>query len=254
MKTDGPDRKDQQISPQIGLLMSCSRDYRINLQANFSRSFRVPTFADLFYQDFRVHGNQHLRPEKSWDFDAGIQLGIPWLDWFEMSAGYFRHRVENLIAWELGSFATWQPYNTDALLQGWEFGGSWQTWQDHIQLHASHVILNAVDKSNRHTTHDRRLPYRPQHTTKIGFEFNLNKIALHYKKRIVSRRYVTPSNTVSMPAYTVDDITLRAGRRFNRFSLNVKLTVYNLFDTTYEIIERAPLPGRYWRAELEAVL
>ncbi|RMF69403.1 MAG: TonB-dependent receptor [Calditrichaeota bacterium] len=246
-------RQDRQVSPRVGLLISRNRGWLVNVRANWGRSFRVPTFADLFFQDFRVRGNADLLPEKSRDFDAGLELGVPWLGWLEFSGTYFRHKVENLIVWELGSFATWQPFNTDALLQGWELGGSWQAWKNRIRLNLSHVILNAVDKSGRRTTHNKRLTYRPEHTTKIGLEVNFKNISWNYHRRLTGKRYVTPSNTVSMPAYAVDDVTILLKQAFHRFKMNLKLSVFNLFDEKYEVVERAPLPGRHWRAELEFI-
>ncbi|MFQ5437157.1 MAG: TonB-dependent receptor domain-containing protein, partial [Anaerolineae bacterium] len=231
--------------------VSRNRGWLLNARANWGRSFRVPTFADLFFQDFRARGNANLLPEKSWDLDAGLQFGFPWLGWLEVSGTTFRHKVENLIVWELGSFATWQPFNTNALLTGWEFSGVWEIWQNRIHLNASHVILNAVDKSGRRTTHDKRLPYRPEHTTKVGMEMNFRKFALNYHRRLVGKRFVTPSNTVSRPGYAVDDVTILARHEFHKFKVNLKLSIFNLFDEKYEIVERAPLPGQHWRAELE---
>ncbi|MGH7493144.1 MAG: TonB-dependent receptor [bacterium] len=246
-------RKDRQVSPRLGLLISRNYGWLLSFRANWGRSFRVPTFADLFFQDFRVRGNANLLPEESRDADAGLQFGFPWVGWLELSGSYFQHRIENLIIWEQGSFATWQPFNTDALLQGWEVGGSWETWENRIKLNASHVILHAVDKSGRRTTDGKMLTYRPEHSTKAGMEMSFKRIALSYHKRIVGSRFVTPSNTVSMPAYDVDDATLLFKQEFHKFKVNFKASVFNLFDEAYEVVERAPLPGRYWRAELEVI-
>ena len=246
-------RSDHQISPRIGVLISQNKEWILNLKANWGKSFRVPTFADLFYQDFRVKGNPNLLPEKSWDFDVGLQFGMPWFGWLEVSGTYFRHNVENIVVWELGSFATWQPFNTDALLKGWEFGSSWDVWKNMIHLNVSHVFLNALDKSERRTTHNKKLIYRPKHTTKIGIRIEFNRIILDYYKRMVGRRYVTASNTVSMPSYTVDDLTIITKQNFKKLKINLKVSIFNFLNKKYEIVERAPLPGRYWRAGVEFI-
>ena len=249
----GRTRSDRQLSPSLGLFVSQNRGWVFDLRVNWGRSFRAPTFADLFFQDFRVRGNANLLPEKSRDFDAGVQLGWPGLGWLEISGAYFRQRVENLIVWELGSFATWQPFNTDALLQGWEFAGSWKVWKNRIHFDASQVFLEALDKSGRRTTQNKKLTYRPERTTKIGIGVDLNKLSLNYHKRLVGERFVTASNTVRLPSYTVDDLTMLIKQNFNKLHLNVKLSMFNLLDEEYEMVERAPLPGRHWRAGLELV-
>ncbi|RMD86239.1 MAG: TonB-dependent receptor [Calditrichaeota bacterium] len=244
-------RHEDQWSPNLGLLLSYNKGWLLAFRTNWGRSFRVPTFADLFYQDFRVRGNADLLPEKSWDLNSGVQVGLPWAGWMEFSATYFRHKIENLIVWELGSFATWQPFNTDALLKGWELAATWQLWRDRIKIHLSHEILQALDKSGRHTTNNKHLTYRPEHTTKISLELNLRNLTLNYHRRMIGRRFATPANTVSLPPYSVDDVTVGFKKNVSKIQLHFKWSFYNLFNETYEIVERAPLPGRYWRASIE---
>lgn len=245
------ERRDRQLSPRLGLLISHARAWVLNLKANWGRSFRAPTFADLFFQDFRVRGNPDLLPEKSLDLDAGWQLGLPLLGWMELEASYFHHDIENQIVWELGSFASFQPLNTDVLLKGWEFSGSWKMIRNRLHFTVSHVILNAVNKSGERTTHNKKLTYRPEHTTKLGIRLNLDFIAIDYRTRWVDDRFVTAANTVRVPGYVVDDLTFNLLRKIKKAQVNLKFSIFNLFDEKYEIIENAPLPGRNWRAGVE---
>jgi outer membrane cobalamin receptor len=242
-------RKYQQTSPRIGLLISRYENWLLALRAHWGKSFKTPTFADLFYQDFRVRGNADLLPEKSSDRDIGLKTGLPFLGWLELDATFFHHRIEDLIVWEMGSFATWRPSNTDALLQGWDLSGSWQTWKKQLHITFSHTWLDARDKSDRRTTRDKRLVYRPEHTTKIGLELELDPLNLSYHRHGVGSRFVTPSNTVSQPGYTVDDVSVSVRHCWKELEGTLKFSVFNLYDKSYEIIEHAPLPGRHWRAE-----
>ena len=247
----GVRRGDQQWSPGFGVLLTRYTPWLVSLQANWGRSFRSPTFADLFYQDFRVRGNPNLLPEKSLNFEGGVRMGWPLVGWVEIEGAYFRHRVENLIIWELGSFATYRPFNTHALLRGVEFTGSWSLWQERLRLDLNHVILQALDKSGRRTTNNKALPYRPARTTRLQVQLDLGFLYFQFHRRWVGERFVTASNTVRMPSYGVSDLTLRLRRRLGRFEANVKLTIFNVGNTRYEIVERAPLPGRHWRLGLE---
>ncbi len=244
-------RKEQQYSPRIGLAISRHENSLLALHANWGRSFRIPTFADLFYQDFRVRGNAGLLPEKSINTDIGLKTGLPLLGWLEFNATFFHHRIDDLIVWEMGSFATWQPNNTDALLQGWDLSGSWQTWKKQLHIMFSHTLLDALDKSDRRTTRNKRLVYRPEHSTKIGLELELAPFNFSYHRHSVGPRFVTPSNTAQQPGYTVDDISFSVRHTVKELKGTIKLSVFNLFDRSYAIIEHAPLPGRHWRAEYE---
>jgi len=245
------DRTDEYFSPRIGILIGHHDEWILNFSANLGKSFRSPTFGDLFYQDFRVRGNADLLPEKSLDFDISLNIGLPWLHQPEFGITYFRQNLENLIIWELGSFATWQPVNLDAFIDGWEYTLQWDIWPQYLSLHLDHTFLNARDRSGRHTTNDKFLTYRPRHTTKMKIEFRYQPFTLQYFKRIVGERYVTPANTVSLPGYTADDVSLLAGFPVGNLDFVLKLMILNLFDTRYEIIEHAPLPGRHWRTGIE---
>ncbi|MFQ5648804.1 MAG: TonB-dependent receptor domain-containing protein [bacterium] len=246
-------RRDSQISPSLGLVLSRQHGVRTMLSINWGRSFRVPSFADLFFQDFRIRGNPDLLPETSWGFDAQVKVGLPVPGRWELSAGYFRQRIDNLVVWQLGSFATWQPSNSKALLRGWELSGTWSFLSGHVVAQASHVILRAINKNGERTTHNRILTYRPAHTTNLGVRVNLAPIVLNYQRRVVAKRFTNASNQKSLPMYAVDDLTLLLKMNFKGVGFNLNASLFNLFDARYEIVRRAPMPGRHWRVGLEIV-
>jgi len=239
-------RNDRQISPLLGLTAEFADDWPLTLQANWGRSFREPTFADLFFQDFRVRGNPDLLPEKSWDFDAGLKIGSS--DRFEISALYFRHRIDNLIQWELGSFATWQPFNTDALLEGVEVGLRGGVWGETLQFHLDHVLLNAENRSGRRTTQGRDLTYRPRHVTKAGLRASVEEFTVRVDSRVSGTRFVTPSNTVRLNGYWVTDANLSFKMMLSKVEMETTFSVFNLFNERYEVVEGGPMPGRHWHA------
>lgn len=244
-------RTDKRLSPNLGLLLSRVQGYILSFKANWGRSFRAPTFADLFYQDFRVEGKSDLHAESSENVDIGIRLGVPFQGWFEMEADYFRRTVDDLIVWRMGSFATFSPFNTDAFISGWEFSADWSLWNDRLTLHLNHIILEPINKSNEHTTHDKQLPYHADHTTKMGLILDLKSLSFDYRRRLVGQRYVTEANTVRMEPYNVDDLSMLFNTKMKGGTIRLKLSIQNLFDEEYEMIERAPLPGRHWRGGVE---
>jgi outer membrane cobalamin receptor len=198
-----------------------------------------------------VQGNAKLLPEKSIDVDAGIRIGIPWIGKPEISANYFHQKIEGLIIWELGSFSTWRPTNLNAQIEGMEFSFIWPVWAERLVFNINHIELNARDRSFRHTTHNQFLIYRPAQTTRLGVDFQYNQFSMTYQRRIVSKRYVTAANTVSLPGYHVDDITLSLSIHSGPITWRIRGMILNLLNTHYEIIRDAPLPGRHWRAGLE---
>jgi outer membrane cobalamin receptor len=245
------DREDAHLSPKIGIYLGESGEWLWSFQANLGRSFRSPTFADLYYQDFRVRGNAALLPEKSTDFDIGVRFGIPWMGRPELGVSYFHQKIDNLIVWELGSFATWQPTNQHALIEGMEYEFTWPVWTDHLVINVSHIDLNARNRSFSHVTHNKLLIYRPEETTRIGINFQYEHFSILYQKRVISKRYITAANTISLPGYHVDDLTVRQSLSTGPVSWNLRAMLLNMFDTRYEIVRDAPLPGRHWRVGLD---
>lgn len=244
-------RRDAQLSPAVALYLTRNSAWNWTVFANVSRAFREPTFADLFFQDFRVRGNPDLLPEKSRNLEAGVKVDMPLGGRLRLQGTYFRNRIDNLIQWELGSFATWQPFNTDALLRGSEWSLQWRGWGERVRVNASHVFLQATDASGRRTTDGKRLTYRPAHTSKLGVQLKFGTTFLRYDKRIVGSRFVTAANTIKMPAYVVDDLSFAMKHRFGKLHARLKFAVLNVLDEKYEIVENAPLPGRSWRTAVE---
>ena len=45
---------------------------KLKLRASASHAFRLPSYTDLFYHDPANLGNPNLRPERAWDYEAGL--------------------------------------------------------------------------------------------------------------------------------------------------------------------------------------
>lgn len=240
-------RYERRWSPRLGLLLSRGRRNRISLRANWGWSFRPPTFADLFYQEYRIAGKPDLRPEKSLSYEFGLEM-----DWhlggeLQLEVIHFYNRMKDLIVWRLGSFATFSPFNTDAEISGEEYHLSWHSPNDVLVLNWNRTDLEPINKSGERTTHDKDLPYRPRTSTKIGMEINYRGFQLQYQRRKVGGRFVTEANTVKMPGYAVDDLTVGVKVRVRGIDVQLRGAIYNLRDVRYEMVERAPAPPREWR-------
>jgi outer membrane cobalamin receptor len=250
-KHEGAFRKEEKLSPNLALLLSRTGDSILTVRTSWGRSFRAPTFADLFYQDVRINGNPDLKAESSENLDVGIRIGAPVWGWLEMKAEYFRRNVKDLIVWRQGSFATFSPVNTDALISGTEFSGDWELWKHKLLFHLNHLILNPINKSGERTTHDKQIPYQANHMTKVGISFHLTPFSVDYRRRMVGQRYVTEANTIKLEPYAVDDVSMVFSTRMRGGDIQIKMSLFNLLNEEYEMIERAPLPRRHWRGGVE---
>lgn len=65
--TDDYDR----FLPSFGL--TCKATGALNLFANAGKSFRAPTFNNLYYESSFLVGNPNLKPEEGWTYEAGVK-------------------------------------------------------------------------------------------------------------------------------------------------------------------------------------
>jgi outer membrane cobalamin receptor len=151
----------------------------------------------------------------------------------------------------MGAFATFSPVNTPALLSGTEYEGYWQSMDHLVRITVSHMDLFSENLSNAHSVRGKKLPYRPQNTSKMSVLLTPGKLSLEYSVRWIGSRFVTEANTVRLPGYRVHDLTLGLALRYARATHTLKASLFNMTDERYEMVENAPLPGREWRLAWE---
>lgn len=247
-------RIDQQWSPGTSFNLSFGEKTVIYTQLSFSRSFRVPTFADLFYQDTRVQGKPDLLPEKA--LHKEITFGFKLSETYTLLADIhvFSQKIDDLIVWRLGSFEVFRPFNTDAEINGEEYNIQFTTPADHLKIDINYLHIRALNKENNLTTFDNYIPYRPVNTLKARFEWNVHHLRWQADYRFVGVRYITEANTKALPAYNVLDSTLMYTLDLFGLNTTLKLSTLNLSNEVYHIVRDMPLPGREWRCGVDVVL
>ena len=81
----------------------------LSVRGSAGRSYRIPTFTDLYYSDSGNIGNSNLVTEKSWTYEAGMDYRS---DLVNCSVGYFRRDSSDTIDWIRSNTAVpWQAAN-----------------------------------------------------------------------------------------------------------------------------------------------
>ncbi|TFV92180.1 TonB-dependent receptor [Algoriphagus kandeliae] len=81
----------------------------LRLYSSLGKSFRIPTYTDLFYVGPTNIGNENLLPEEAQNFEVGAK----WIEGrFFAEAVYFIRKTDDLIEWTRPDADTpWQPQN-----------------------------------------------------------------------------------------------------------------------------------------------
>jgi iron complex outermembrane receptor protein len=102
----------------------------LHLKGNVERSYRVPNFDELFFDQEFVRGNPNLEPEDALNADLGLELGLAKLGvasdlWLELAV--FRNDIEQSIVFQPVNLFVVAATNTGpALARGLELAGGWR--------------------------------------------------------------------------------------------------------------------------------
>jgi len=249
------DRYDNisELNPRIGVLYSVFRTGKLTLRANLGRSFRMPSFFDLYWpEDMWSAGNPDLKPEIGFTYDAGflwqVPLGRQQNHLLAVEGTYFVNRLKDLIVWGPASDGKWRPDNVDrARIAGVEARAEWQWIPVGFSLSAGYTFMNAENDAAGTPAYRKQLIYRPQNKADVRLAFRKAGIEVAYRFRYVDKRFTKEDNSAFLPAYRTSDVFVSLTLHWNRFEVPVRIGVFNLFDRTFEVLEGYPHPGRQLR-------
>jgi outer membrane receptor for ferrienterochelin and colicins len=222
---------------QIDPSLSCS--YRLNDRLTFrsavSRSFRAPTFNELYWpNDGWSEGNPDLKPETGVSGEIGAD--IRWVDKITTGLTFFRTEYEDLIIWAQDTPFFWKTKNVDrALISGVECQNV-VGLTDHLSWEINYTFLSAT---NRDTHKD--LVYRPHH--KIDHKLtwrNNNGLVCSATAEWVGSRFSDSANTTKVKGYFV--IGLNLSKAINRHATYFA-RIDNMLAKKYEVMNGYPQPG-----------
>ncbi len=204
-----------------------------------SRSFRAPTFNDLFWPDEGwSKGNPDLKPEKGITREIGLETR--WGERVVSDVTYYRNTFKDLINWAPVN-TVWQPLNVDsARMDGWEWSATAALCRN-MELKAGYTWLNAED-TNSH----KRLIYQPKNKVDVSLRAKEWKgFAAEIHGQYTGTRFCDTANTQKIGSFWVWGAG--ASQRLRK-DLSCFLSVDNLFDREYVVMQGYPMPGAVIRS------
>jgi len=225
---------DTQINPGLDLL------YKMNDAIKFhgliSRSYRVPTFNDLYWpNDGMGEGNPNLKPEKGVTGEFGVEARIN--KYFTSGLTYYRSDYKQLIQWsEWSIIKVSQPENVaSAVIQGVEFENK-VSITDNLELGIDYSFLIAKDKQ----TH-KYLLYQPKNKIDAGLKYNdYNGLTIELKGQFTGTRFSDVKNNDKVKSFYILGLSIS-----KKFKPGFTCFVYidNLLNRKYQVIKDYPMPG-----------
>ena len=239
---------EDEVSPKIGMNIALSSRPNIHFRSSFGKSFRVPSFNDLYW---RAGGNPLLRPEHSVSFDCGIvgEENIFGTLFFE--ANYFFITTKERILWMPYSGTLWTPRNIGKVQsEGVECEVRWLSSNRALQF-SSNITLNAVQKKNEDfpgdPTYNKFLIYLPQQIFTGSVLYTPERWSFFLQYMWSSFRYATAYNDKFLPHYDIVNCSAIYRLDDENVSPFYKLEITNCFNTSYQSIALYPMPLREFR-------
>ncbi len=214
------------------------------------KSFRMPTFNDLYYTNF---GNALLKPESALQYDLGMRLqgkGKVRSGSLEVHA-YHNAVHDKIVAYPKGQQFRWTMLNLGKVhIDGIDVqaSGSWQIIEPlMLSSRVKYTYQRARDVTDASSSYyGDQIPYTPWHSGSVTLMLDYGAWDLAYNFVYTGERYCQQENIPYnhlQPWYT-SDVHLAWRHPIGQKLCKATLEVNNLLDQQYDVIINYPMPGR----------
>ena len=246
------------FSPALFMNAYPLRNKDFSLRLFYKRSFRMPTFNDLYYADM---GNSKLSPERVTQYNVGLLYdhhSSSFLSAARVSADAYYNRVKDkIVAYPKGQQFRWTMLNLGLVdIRGVDITGllTLNPYKElYLTLRAQYTFQRAIDITNPADNYYRhQIPYIPRHSGAAVFNAQWRGWGLNYSWIYVGERYNQQENiryNYTQPWYT-SDLSLSKDFKLGKVSLRALLEINNLLSQDYDVILNYPMPKRNYRLTL----
>src|ERR1035437_9877311 len=226
------------LIPGIDLVYQVSDNF--NYYTTFGKSFRIPTYTELYYNSPAQKGNALLQPEETITYEAGVNYnassisgnlslysrnGKNLIDWVkdinDINSKYLARNIAEINTYGIDMGISYHPFfNNNSYLKKISLNYTYLKSDFHEPNLISQYILDLL----RH-----QVIVEITHSIPYDILFNW------------TFRY---ENRYNFDSYFITDLKL--SRSFNNFDLY--LSAINLFNKAYMDVSGIPLPGRWIKA------
>ncbi len=243
------------FTPAVYASVNPLRNSDFTIRAFYKRSFRMPTFNDLYYADM---GNSQLDPERVTQYNLGLvydHSGHGLLAAARLSADVYYNKVKDkIVAYPKGQQFRWTMLNLGLVdIRGVDVSGfiSLSPVRDLLlTLRGQYTFQRAIDITSPADNYYRdQIPYIPRHSGAAVFNATWHGWCLNYSWIYVGERYNQQENiryNYTQPWYT-SDVSVSRDFTLGRWSLRVLAEINNLLSQDYDVIINYPMPKRNYR-------
>lgn len=216
---------------------------QISLKAKMGKSYRVPTFNDLYWVSSYAVGNPELKAESGFDAEVGINTNFTSNRFLvNLDASVFMMKMQDWMNWAPREDGIYTVMNIDsAIIKGAEAKLKVQYGSDtkNIGLNANYTLLEARDKKTENF-----LPNTPEHKLTTSIKGTYNSYTIDAAYQYTHLVYPKLSNLVSLPSYSLINLALFKTFKTKQMDINLGIRVNNITNENYQTRQHYPTPGR----------
>lgn len=258
------DKKSENVwTPAVFFNIFPLRNKSLSVRAYAKRSFRMPTFNDLYYTEM---GNAMLKPETALQYNVGAVYVAPRTSHLASRISHFRLQVDayyntihdKIVAYPKGQQFRWTMLNLGKVhIKGLDV-------ETELEVRAARELILAgrlqytyqdardvTDPADTYYNH--QIPYIPWHSGSAIFSASYRQWDFNYSFIYAGKRYNQQENIDYnyMPAWYTSDLSLMYRFRWVKTRCKATLEVNNLLDQQYDVILNYPMPGRNYAISME---
>lgn len=214
---------------------------------NIGRSYRVPTYTELYYEDPNNRSNPNLRPEEALNYELGLRYLPPQMG-IEITANYFWQDGTDLVDWvKYNADDKWNVQNIrNSLIQGLELNtnlnfaqiASPSFWLNRLSL--SYTYINAEANLQEGLFNSRYALDNLRHQLQFGLNHKIFR-NIYHESRL---RYL---DRATLADYWVWDMRLA----WQKGDKMIFAEASNMTNSEYSEVNLVPMPGRWFRAGIQ---
>jgi len=249
----------QQITPALFVNLYPFQGTFFSMRAYVKKSFRMPTFNDLYYTDM---GNANLVPESALQYDLGFALNKHFEHGIIRHAemhfdAYYNTVHDKIVAYPKGQQFRWTMLNLGKVhIKGIDVEAEADCSIGRgviATIRAQYTYQDARDVTNpADSYYNDQIPYIPWHSGSAIVGLSYRHWDFNYSFIYAGERYDEQENILynHMEPWYTSDLSLRYKFRVYSLEFIAQAEVNNVFDQDYEVITNYPMPGRNYALTL----
>ena len=217
--------------PGIDLGYNVSSNFK--LYSNIGKTYRIPTYTDLYYSDRTTVGNENLNPESATSTEFGLKYNT---SNFKFSTALFNRNAKNIIDYvKQNEDDLWKAINIGSLsTSGFEVDMSYRFKSSYSLSNDNSISIGYTNIKDDNYVSDINFSKYSLNSLKHHF---ISKFNLNYIKNINHSIIYKYAERSDQSNYSVLDSKIR-------YKKGVFIYVNNILDEIYSETNLVPMPGR----------